>query len=262
MSSPGHPLMNITESSAAKVAVPAGDNHPLAPGPVTATTKGSGTQVRSPPRNEQQQQQQINSAPASSRSPTRPVPQQNFASNTPPRSSASDTTTSSPSRKSFDVLADDFLSAKAPPVQLRPSPLPRGETGIVRLRTLVERRAWGDVLKLASTLLNNNGSSSSSKTKPASSKSKKQQYSRVYASLLFRSSDQNEDGEAAEKDNANDVPDKTRRETVEIMMLQCNAWLKLRRYADLSKEVQQWKFLKQNDVNAPSIEWLPWGIRK
>jgi hypothetical protein len=165
----------------------------------------------------------------------------------------------SPSSKSLDELADEFLSSKPPPVSLRPSPLPRGQVGIVRLRTLVERRAWGDVLKLASTLLeiDTDGSSISSRKKSPSSASKNNQYSKVYASLLFDAQD-----DSAVAENGIDVPHNVRQETVEILMLRCNALLKLRRYTDLSKEVEQWNFLKQNDVTAPSIEWIPWGLRK
>ena len=88
-------------------------------------------------------------------------------------------------------------------------------------------------------------------------KNSKQQYSKVYTSLLVSGK---EGTSAAEP--IHDVPDDVRQETIEILMLRCNALLKLRRYSDLSKEVEQWCFLKQNDVKAPSVEWLPWGIRE
>lgn len=52
-----------------------------------------------------------------------------------------------------------------------------------------------------------------------------------------------------------------RQETEEIMALQCHAWLKLRRYADMAAEVERWNFLKQNDATAESPEWLSWSLR-
>ena len=202
---------------------------------------------------------------ASAASPTTPTPPSIYSkpaittpySNRSGGISSDDTNIISPSSKSLDALADDFLSSKPQPIILRPNPLPRGEVGIVRLRTLVERRAWGDVLKLASILLNNDGSTKKSKS---SSSSKSEQYSKVYASLLLDGGQH--DGVTVTESDNNGIPSNIRQETVEIMMLQCNAWLKLRRYGDLSKEVERWIFLKQNDVTAPSIEWLPWGIRK
>ncbi|MGK3733288.1 MAG: tetratricopeptide (TPR) repeat protein [Bacillariaceae sp.] len=177
-------------------------------------------------------------------------------------------TSISPSSKSLDGLADDFLSSKPPPILLSPNPLPRGEAGIVRLRTLVERRAWGDVLKLASTLLSNNGSNSTSSSSKSSS-SKSREYSKVYDSLLLKKDEHeqeqqnnNNNDDDTDNDNDNDVPPNIRQETVEIMILQCNAWLMLRRYADLSKEVERWNFLTQNVTTAKSPEWIPWSIRK
>jgi hypothetical protein len=231
--SSGHPLES-SEASVARVAV---ENHPLAAGAMTTT---------SPPRS-QINYQHFNTgmATASVGAVASPPPPLNHY----PTNSATATTIT------LDELADEFLSSKPPPVSLRPSPLPRGQVGIVRLRTLVERRAWGDVLKLASTLLeiDNDGSSSSRKKSPSSS-SKNKQYPKVYASLLFGAQD---DSVVAEN-----VSHNVRQETVEILMLRCNALLKLRRYTDLSKEVEQWNFLKQNDVTAPLIEWIPWGLRK
>lgn len=148
--------------------------------------------------------------------------------------------------KTLDQLADDFLSLnKKSPIHLKPKSLPKGQVGIIRLRTLVERRAWGDVLKLAYTLLNEEAQ-----------KHNNQDYIRVYKSLLF--ANEQEDTTTLE-DTVSDI---IKEETVEIMGLRCHALLKLRRYTDLQKEVEQWKFLKQNDVNSQTIEWIPWGLRK
>jgi hypothetical protein len=147
--------------------------------------------------------------------------------------------------KSLDDCADNFLSGSSyrtdqlglAPI-LRPTPLPR-EDGIYRLRTLVERRAWGDVLKISTNMLN----------------SPKDLHADVYASLVTLPLN-------APQVDASTVPPQIRLETVEIMTLQCHAWLKLRRYGDLATEVERWNFLMHNDATAQSPEWLPWSIRK
>ena len=227
-SSSGQQRRTGTDTSVARVAV---ENHPLAAGAMTDPSQ-------LPP-------------PQQGLSP--PPVHNNHELSTASRPSGGESTTNAPP-KTLDALADEFLSSKQPPsVSLKPNPLPRGQVGILRLRTLVERRAWGDVLKLAISLLHDDDSSRGSPQKKSSPKNK--DYSRVYQSLLFAR------GESADE-NLQDTPLETKLETVEIMVLRCNALLKLRRYTDLSKEIEQWKFLKQNDVKAPIMEWLPWGIRE
>jgi hypothetical protein len=266
-----------------RVAVPAGDD-PLAAGAITQTQNMTPSIPSKQQQNSHQQHQNAIPAPppigtasveaktttGNNNTPTTPSPA------VPVRGGGGGgggvETSVSPSSKSLDALADDFLSSKPPPILLSPNPLPRGEAGIVRLRTLVERRAWGDVLKLASTLLSNNGNnstsnSSSSSSSKSSSSSMSRQYSKVYASLLLREHEQeqhnnNDDNDNNNNNNNNDVPPNIRQDTVEIMILQCNAWLMLRRYTDLSKEVERWNFLTQNDTTAKSPEWIPWSIRK
>lgn len=151
---------------------------------------------------------------------------------------------------SLDSLADDFLSMKPSPILLKPNPLPRGQTEISRLKTLVDRRAWSDVLKYCSTLLMTNKDSNS--TTNASTKSKSRQYSKVYNSLLVITEDEINEYNT---DDDNEITHSIRQETLEIMILRCNAMLKLRRYADLSKEVNQWNFL-----NAQSPHWIPFSL--
>jgi hypothetical protein len=260
-----------------RVAVPAGDD-PLAAGAITQIQN----MIPSIPSKQQQifhQHQNEISAPPPPPVGTASVEAKTSTGNNTPTTPSpvpvrggggggGGETSISPSSKSLDALADDFLSSKPPPILLSPNPLPRGEAGIVRLRTLVERRAWGDVLKLASTLLSNNGSTSTSSSSSSSSKcsssSMSRQYSKVYASLLLREHEQEQhnNNDDNDNDNDNDVPPNIRQDTVEIMILQCNAWLMLRRYADLSKEVERWNFLTQNDTTAKSPEWIPWSIRK
>jgi hypothetical protein len=104
---------------------------------------------------------------------------------------------------------------------------------------LVERRAWGDVLKVATAMFN-------SPTDP---------HADVYASLVTLPLN------TPQADVAS-VPLEIRLETVEIMALQCHAWLKLRRYGDLATEVERWNFVTLNDATAESPDWLPWSLRK
>ena len=263
-----------------RVAVPTGDD-PLAAGAITQTQNMTPSIPSKQQQNFHQQHQNAIPAPppppigtasveaktttGNNNTPTTPSPAVPVRGGGGGGGGGGVETSVSPSSKSLDALADDFLSSKPPPILLSPNPLPRGEAGIVRLRTLVERRAWGDVLKLASTLLSNNGSnSSSSSSSKSSSSSMSRQYSKVYASLLLREHEQEQhnNNDDNDNDNNNDVPPNIRQDTVEIMILQCNAWLMLRRYTDLSKEVERWNFLTQNDTTAKSPEWIPWSIRK
>lgn len=181
---------------------------------------------------------------------TTPTKSGNASNNSSPRptyASQSNSTVIAPAPvsppKSLESFADAFLSQPSYRTQqlglapiLRPPPLPR-EEGVQRLRTLVVRRAWGDVLKIATTVLNApNG-----------------QHAAVYSSLVMLPLN-------APKVDVSRVPPNIREETVEIMTLQCNAWLKLRRYADLATEVERWNFLAHNDAAAQPPEWLPWSL--
>lgn len=206
------------------VAVPAGNDHPLA----APTTSGS-----SPMRPTNPAMMSTPTKPSAPPSQTTFTGQSNIVS-----------TAVSPS-KSLESLADSFLSEPSYRTEklglaaaLRPVPLPR-EDGIERLRTLVERRAWGDVLKISTAMLNTTNG----------------QHADVYASLVMLPLN-------APHTDVSQVRPEIRNETVEIMTLQCNAWLKLRRYSDLVTEVERWNFLAHNDATAQSPEWLPWSLRK
>ena len=219
----GEPLVKVT-------ATPAGNDHPLAQ---TTVPIVRGKEVKNP----------------TSKSPVRlpatytPTPTSRPLVPTSPRTPAP--TGVSPN-KSLDALADQFLSkpsyrtetASLSPT-LRPEPLSANQDDLSRLRTLVERRAWGDVLKVATGILN----------------SAKDARSTVYASLVTLPLN-------APKVDAMSASEGVRLETVEIMTLQCHAWLKLRRYADLVKEVERWNFVAHHDMGAESPDWLPWSIRK
>jgi hypothetical protein len=255
----GKPLVTIpTPGSISRgIAVPAGDNHPLAAATVSTNAnvnaaqvnQGTNTVLGSGANNVST----IQAPPPAGQAPTATA---NANANVPQiRGPAPMVTVGSPVQarvvptavspsKTLDALADAFLSERSyrtdqldlAPV-LRPSPLPR-EDGIYRLRTLVERRAWGDVLKISTNILN----------------SPKDLHADVYASLVTLPLN-------APEVDVSTVPIQIRQETVEIMTLQCHAWLKLRRYVDLATEVERWNFSKHNDATAQSPEWLPWSIR-
>ena len=147
-----------------------------------------------------------------------------------------------PHKKPLDALADAFMAGPSyrlaelhlPPL-LKPSPLPPSQSGIDRLRTLVERRAWGDVLQVSGDML----------------RSASSPHAAIYASLVFHKGD---DGVAA-------APSDLQQETVEILTLECHAWLKLRRYVDLGREIERWSFCRINDTTALHPEWVPWSLQ-
>lgn len=242
---------------------PVGSNHPLAaeltaamappaaPAPQSKPTSASTTSPQRPPV----------AVMANPHSPTLPVvastPVSTVAPNTPviatvqgvavpttppPKSSTPlRTKPSSPVKKSLDALADSFLSGpsyRQTELQLepllKPPLLPPNETGIARLRTLVERRAWGDVLQISGDMLR----SASSPHAP------------VYNALIHNN-------------DPIDAPDTAlQQETVEILTLECHAWLKLRRYTDLGRELERWEFSRINDVTAVAPTWVPWSLRE
>ena len=263
----GQPLVTIpTPGSIYRgVAVPAGDNHPLATTPAleppgfiagqhplaTPALEPPGLIIANQATNASVSGPSVSTSISSQAPP--PIvqtPPSVVQIRTPARPVAASpaqlrviSAAVSPS-KSLDALADEFLSERSyrtdrlglAPV-LRPSPLPP-EDGIHRLRTLVDRRAWGDVLKISTSILN----------------SPKDPHADVYASLVTLPLN-------APQVDASNVPLEIRQETVEIMALQCHAWLKLRRYVDLATEVERWNFSKHNDATAQSPDWLPWSIR-
>jgi len=156
----------------------------------------------------------------------------------------------------LDDLADEFMSMGDGGV-LRPPPLPKGSDagdgtggGVERLRVLVSRRAWGDVVALTSQLLRG----------PSS------HYAPIYSNLIHQH----------QQTNLLNLPtlDSQQTELVEILTVQCQALLKMRRYADLKREVQQWTFCHfcrdgnenggNNSDNSPPPptcpSWVPWSL--
>ncbi|KAL9179543.1 hypothetical protein ACHAXT_008833 [Thalassiosira profunda] len=108
--------------------------------------------------------------------------------------------------------------------RLRPEPLPQGQSILEKTKTLAGRRAWGDVIRVTNdALLGNDGG----------------MYRCCYGELLAAAG-----GGVGLKADASTVAkgeevEKLRRETAELIALRFVSQLKLRRYADLGKEVGQ-----------------------
>jgi tetratricopeptide (TPR) repeat protein len=138
----------------------------------------------------------------------------------------------------LDNLADTFLSGASPRTEkgfepiLHPEPLPAHASDLERLRMLVDRRAWADVILMTERLLR--GSSS--------------HYAPIYDSLL-----RNTAGQALLL-----TLDSQQADLVWIMTVKCQAWLKMKRYSDLGLEIELWGFCHHNDNTAPS--WIPWSL--
>jgi len=153
-----------------------------------------------------------------------------------------------------DDMADAFLRGSSSSSEstvvtnplLRPLPLPTTETDLERIRVLVERRAWGDVLSMTSSLL-----------KGATS-----HYAPIYNNLFLNP---NHPSDAATLLNAQQL-----QEFVEILLLQGHAWMQMRRYKELATEVQQWSncqyYLSSSDNNNKNQSsqqppsWIPWAV--
>lgn len=223
---------------------PAAGNHPLAEASHSSLAPGSLPTGSSPATSTQYS---IPSTAAESH--TSP-----FSSGQIPRSGASNqnqytSSVGSPPSKasspalSLDDLVDKFLSGPSHRTHcgllplLRPPPL-INEDPLQCLRTLVERRAWGDVLQITADLLKGADSI----------------YAPIYNSMLFLGSDA----------QGQEAPTQLQEETAEIVALQCHAWLKLRRYADLGQEIKKWNFLPFNEhyLESEAPKWVPWSLRE
>lgn len=159
------------------------------------------------------------------------IPQTKTTTTTTPKKQASSST--------LEEMANDFLSVAQEgitiPPKLRPPPLPKDQEGMERLRTLVTRRAWGDVLSVCGQMLRG-------PTSP---------YTQLYSTLISNADIEDEEFTTQQKD-----------EMVEILTLECHAWLKLRRYNELGREVDKWNFLNTKESDASIPTWVPWSLRK
>lgn len=153
--------------------------------------------------------------------------------------------------QSADDLADAFLRGEqlshthAP--LLRPKPLPETRTELERVRILVERRAWGDVLSVTNSLLkggatNNNNTNS--------------HYAALYAALLKNTS------KNAPTSLLNPLQVE---EFTELLLLQGHAWMHMRRFKELGAEVHEWTpchvyTKQQSQQGGGDKQPVPWKI--
>lgn len=137
----------------------------------------------------------------------------------------------------LDDMADNFLSGASPRTAkglqplLQAEPLATDLSDLERLKCLVKRRSWGDACLLTEKLLRGQSS----------------HYAPIYNALLNNSFDQQLP-----------ILETQQEEMVQIMMIQCEAWIKLNRYSELGLEIERWSFCHHNDNAAPS--WIPWRL--
>jgi tetratricopeptide (TPR) repeat protein len=156
--------------------------------------------------------------------------------------------------KSLDAMADAFLSTDSSHhssssgtgaannnsdstglldnPNLRPLSLPTTTTELERVRALVARRAWGDVLSVVHTLL-----------KGATS-----HYTPLYAGCLLQGVTE-----------AVDSLDSHRADVVELLTLQAHGWLKMRRYPELGHELRQYHKVQQQESSSVPT-WIPASV--
>lgn len=149
--------------------------------------------------------------------------------------------------KSLDAMADAFLSTdsnhssssataniSSPALldnpNLRPLPLPTTTSELERVRALVTRRAWGDVLSVVHSLLKGGTS----------------HYTPLYAGLLQG------------RTEAVDSLDSHRADVVELLTLQAHGWLKMRRYPELGHELRQYAKVQEHPAGFPA--WVPASV--
>jgi tetratricopeptide (TPR) repeat protein len=184
-------------------------------------------------------------------SPTNPAP--SFGIPPPPPLQQSTATATSPAvAKTLDDLADAFLSGPSPrtverglPPILAPDPLPAEASDLERLKILVQRRAWADVLLYTNQL----------KTGPSS------HYAPLYEALVGYNNNTPATAELALETHLQDL--------VYILTVHVTALVKVGNIKELAQEVKRWTFChhhhhrKDNNNNhrgtaAPT--WIPWSL--
>lgn len=174
-------------------------------------------------------------------------PQQSspFPATSPPPNRTPQVVPASPAA-TLDDLADTFLAGESPRKDnplLRPPPLSSDLTDLDRLRTLAYRRAWGDVVALATQLL----------------KSSNSHYATLYATLLQSTKNQQQELLTLESQQE---------QVVEILTLHCQALLNMRRYPELKRLVEEWRFCHHHhsagssteETTTSSPDWIPWDL--
>lgn len=171
---------------------------------------------------------------------------------TPPRSFSIAPTPVSPAAKTLDDLADAFLSGPSPrtverglPPILAPDPLPAEVSDLERLKILVQRRAWSDVLLYSNQL--RTGSSS--------------HYAPLYDALV---------GHTNNKSAAELALETHQQDLVYILTVHVSALVKLGSFKELAQEMERWSFChhrqnsQEKDGSAiaatPTPTWIPWSL--
>jgi tetratricopeptide (TPR) repeat protein len=146
-------------------------------------------------------------------------------------------------------------------IMLRPEPLPN-VPDLERLRVLVERRAWADVLQVANLLLQPNNAASSSTSKSNSP------YATLYTALIHNPTSLTTGGQSL---------DSHQTDLVEILTLQCHAWIKLKKYMELGLQIDRWSFChhltggggngkggnggaSKSSASTAGPTWIPWSL--
>jgi tetratricopeptide (TPR) repeat protein len=221
---------------------------------------------------QQHQQQQYAAGAGTSNAPTR-APGNVASIPIPPVALALALAPQLPAKpKTLDELTDAFLTgpaettgptsnsaaaaAASTKIMLRPEPLPN-VPDLERLRVLVERRAWADVLQVASLLL-----------QPNSHNKSPSPYATLYTALIHNPTSLTKAGGQSLDSHQADL--------VEILTLQCHAWIKLKKYMELGLQVDRWSFCHHltggngngnggtggTSTSTPTAgpTWIPWSL--
>lgn len=142
-----------------------------------------------------------------------------------------------------------FLSSSV----VRPPVLLSSEHGVQRIKHLVSRRAWGDVMHLTTEYLN-------SSSKP---------YQPFYSQLLLSKNINIQNTNATIKSDTTTSSDpllqRLQTETSQLVAFKMHSMLKLRRYADLAREAERLNLIPPMDGSAtgqyPLPRWVPYGLK-
>jgi tetratricopeptide (TPR) repeat protein len=163
-------------------------------------------------------------------------------------------TAPSPANKSLEALTDNFLAGPSARIDQGQKPLlspppffplqqqqQQPSDLLEHLRALVERRAWNDVSQVATQLLQSASSP----------------YTLLYTALLHTdNSNNNNNNSGLSLDTHCD-------DLVEILTIQCHAWMQRKQYVHLGLELDRWGFLHHhnngNTINNCPV-WIPWSL--
>ena len=145
---------------------------------------------------------------------------------------------------------------------LKPNPLPPNLTGIHQLKALVERRAWGDVVKMSAEMLMGGVSPYekyySQLVNGVSSKSPSNDVS-VSVNVSV-SNNNNKDDDSSQRQRQRQRQRQLISETVQILHWRIRALLFLRRYHDLKTEILRVRLLPSPSYTDTLPDWVPLGL--